>query len=443
MSGRRLFGTDGVRGSAEEIASIARDVGRAVAIAARRGTLGAPCEQPRLVLGRDTRPSGPEVTEALVEGAAEGGAVVDSGGILPTAAVAYLTGARGYDGGVVVSASHNPPSDNGIKLFGAGGWKLDEAAEATIGSLVREAPGDVRPTGPFSEVPDGLDSYIDHLCEVATHQVAKVPAVFDCANGAASAVVPRLLERLGIDALTLNDSLDGSMINEGCGALHPEVVAAAAVQRSAVGITFDGDADRVLISDERGRLVGGDAILALLATRMRHEGSLTGDAMVITVMANEALRRWCADEGIKVVETAVGDRYVLEAMRDRGIALGGEQSGHIICLDRSTTGDGILVALELLDLVASSGRPLSELVPFEPFPQVLINVKTSDRDHIAEHPRVRDAIAAAERSLGDDGRVLVRPSGTEPLVRVMVEALDAQRATSTAQEIAAVIEGEA
>jgi phosphoglucosamine mutase len=250
------------------------------------------------------------------------------------------------------------------------------------------------------------------------------------------------LRRIGVEAVVLNASLQGDRINEGCGTLHPEVVAQAARREGAIGITFDGDADRVLLADETGRLIFGDAILALVATRMKREGTLAKDTIVVTVMANQALRRWAEAQGISIIETAVGDRHVLEAMRHSGALLGGEQSGHIICLDRATTGDGILVALEVLDLVAEAGVPLAELVPFEPFPQVLVNVKASQRQGVEEMDGVRRAIGDAQQRLGSDGRVLVRPSGTEPLVRVMVEARDATLARDAAESVASAVRRE-
>ena len=440
---RKLFGTDGIRGRVGDdlTPELTRAVGAAVATACRQGVLCNPSPQPRIVIGRDTRTSGPMLEQEFIDGVVSGGANVLVGGILPTAAVAYLTALLGCDAGVVISASHNPPADNGIKLFGAGGWKLTPKAESTVEDLVGET-GPAAESGRVETLGDAIESYLSHLTAATSHDLSDLRVVVDCANGAASVVAPDALRELGTHVDVLNGSVDGSRINDACGALHPEVVASAAEKSGAIGITFDGDADRVLLADETGRLVGGDAILALVATRMKREGSLTNDTMVVTVMANQALREWATANGISVVETPVGDRHVLEAMRDTGASLGGEQSGHIICLDRSTTGDGILVALEVLDLVAEARKPLSELVPFEPFPQVLINVKTAKPQNVHEMDGVRRSISDAERRLGEHGRVLVRPSGTEPVVRVMVEAADEPLARAVAEEVATAVQRE-
>ncbi|MEX2394990.1 MAG: phosphoglucosamine mutase [Actinomycetota bacterium] len=439
---RKLFGTDGIRGRVGDdlTLELVTDIGRAVATASREGILGPRVEHPRFVIGRDTRSSGPQVEDAFIEGAMRAGADVARTAILPTGGIAYLTGLLGFDAGVVVSASHNPPSDNGIKVFGPGGWKLEPGAEDAIESLVRQpAAPSSGPIGERFEVADAEDSYITHLTTAAEHDVAGLEIVVDCANGAASPIAPVVFDRLGITAMVMNAETDGSNINDGCGALHPEVVQREAKSRGVIGITFDGDADRVILSDEDGRLVGGDAILALLGSSMRSEGLLMHDTIVATVMANEALRRWCASEQLSLIETPVGDRYVLEAMRKKGAVLGGEQSGHIICLDRSTTGDGILVALRILDVVATSGKRLADLVPFQPFPQVLVNVRTEERRDVAHHDGVRAAVERAEAELGSCGRVLIRASGTEPLVRVMVEAEDETLAHDVADHLATAV----
>jgi phosphoglucosamine mutase len=442
-SPRRLFGTDGIRGNAdaELVPDLVRDIGRAVGLAARNGVIRK-TQRPRLVIGRDTRMSGPKVQDAFIEGATSAGADVSVGGVLPTAAVAYLTTLLGFDAGVVISASHNPANDNGIKLFGPGGWKLSTEQEASIEALVADGSTSDAADGSVSDLADASVAYVTHLCAVAPHDLRGRRVVADCANGAASAVVPQAFNRLGLEAVILNANLDGSGINDGCGALHPEVVVDAATEHGAIGLTFDGDADRVLMCDERGRLIDGDAILAILAQRLRDEGALTNNAIVSTVMANQALRRWCHEQAIELVEVAVGDRYVLEGMKSKGIVLGGEQSGHVIRLDRSTTGDGILIGLAVLDAVAASDRPLSDLVPFEPFPQVLVNVRTLKRDEAEGNRAIAAACETVTRRLGDDGRVLVRPSGTEPLVRVMVEATDTDLATAVANEVAGVVAAE-
>lgn len=445
---RTLFGTDGIRGTvgADLEPDLLREVGRAVATWAGSVQDGSP----KIVIGRDTRTSGPELEAAFVEGAKAAGADVLLGGVLPTAAVAYLMTLHSCDVGIVISASHNPPADNGIKFFNRGGWKLTRADEATIETLIHSPFGESErrdpslsvPKGSAAELPDALDSYIAHLDSIAHHDLRGLRAVVDCANGAASSVAKDALERIGVDVTVVNATLDGSKINEGCGALHPEVVAELARKHGAIGITFDGDADRVLLADEDGRLIDGDAILAVLAEELKNEGRLKSDAIVATVMANQALRRWCDREQIKLVETDVGDRHVLEALREQDLVLGGEQSGHIIRMDKATTGDGILAAIGVLDAVAASGKRLADLVPFEPFPQVLVNVRTPKRDEAASNPRVRDAVEEAEERLGADGRVLVRASGTEALVRVMVEAEDEDLARIVATSVAAVVSDE-
>ena len=431
----KLFGTDGIRGNAETLLTdaLVRDVGRAIAVWACEGA-----ERPRIVIGRDTRTSGPRVEAAFVEGATSAGADVLRGGVLPTAAVAYLMTLLDCDVGIVVSASHNPPQDNGIKVFGPGGWKLSMGAEETIESMIG-AVDDSAERGSATELAEARDAYIAHVDSIATHDLRGLRVVLDCANGAAAQVAPEAFERLGCDVIALNTEVDGARINHVCGALHPDVVVRAAKEQDAIGVTFDGDADRVVLADERGRLVDGDAILAVLARELRSEGRLRNDAIAATVMANQALRRWCESENIKLVETPVGDRHVLEAMRDRDLVLGGEQSGHVIRLDRATTGDGILAAIGVLDAVAASGRPLADLVPFDPFPQVIVNVRTSRREDATSDPSVLSAIADAERRLGSNGRVLVRPSGTEELVRVMVEASDEAVAAEAADDLAAVV----
>ena len=434
----RLFGTDGIRGAfgVDLTPAIAARVASAIAEATRTGVLGDRVAHPRVVVGRDTRMSGPALESSVREGLVAAGSDALLAGILPTPGVAFLVGELGADAGIVISASHNPPGDNGLKFFGPRGVKLAPEAEAAIEELV--GGGATSRGGDTIEVSDASARYVEHLC--AERRLDGVRVVVDCANGAAFATGPAALERLGADVTAINATDDGSRINDGCGALHPDVVAKAAREHRAIGVTFDGDADRVLLTDETGRLVDGDAILAILAAHMRDAGRLSGDAVVVTVMANQALRRWCAERGIAIIETAVGDRHVLDAMRVRGAVLGGEQSGHVIVGDRTTTGDGILTAIEVLGVAAAAGR-LADVVPFTPFPQVLVNVRTngrgSDTGDIA-----RDAVAAAERRLGSDGRVLVRPSGTEPVVRVMVEAADRELAAQLAEDVADAVRRE-
>lgn len=446
----KLFGTDGIRGTAgsELTAELVAGVGRALVAACSAGDLGDGREAPRvvaprIVVGRDTRVSGPELEAALVEGIADAGGHAMVGGILPTAGVAYLTAELGADAGVVVSASHNPPQDNGVKLFGPGGWKLPLRAEAAIeervlsGGVPSEGGGEVR------DLPEARETYLAHLTAEGRADLSGLRVVVDCANGAASGFAPEAFERLGAEVIALNAAGDGSRINDGCGALHPEVVAEAARREGGVGITLDGDADRVLLADEGGALVDGDGIIALLARRMRADNLLRGDAVVVTVMSNQALRRWCAANGISVVETPVGDRHVLEALREGGYVLGGEQAGHVARLDQMTTGDGILVGLDVCGIVAASGERLAEIVPFVPMPQVLVNVPVPRANGLDASDRVRRAVASAHEQLGGDGRVLVRPSGTEPVVRVMVEAPDETLADELAGRVAEAVREEA
>jgi phosphoglucosamine mutase len=440
---RKLFGTDGIRGNADTdlVPELMRDIGRAVAHAAANGVIGR-SEPPRFVIGRDTRVSGPKLQDAFIEGATGAGADVAVGGLLPTAAVAYLTSLLNFDAGVVISASHNPSHDNGVKLFGPGGWKLSVEQETAIESMVADGVPDAIEPGRSSDLADASVAYVTHLCAMASRPLRGMRVVADCANGAASAIVPQTFDRLGLEAVILNANLDGSRINDRCGAMHPEVVAAAASEERAIGLTFDGDADRVLLADENGRVIDGDAILAILGKGLRDQGVLSSDTLVATVMANQALRRWCHEQDVVLHEVAVGDRYVLEGMREKNAVLGGEQSGHIIRLDRATTGDGILVAIAVLDAVAASGGTLADLVPFDPMPQVIVNVRAARRDEAERSDAIRAACEAAEARLGDDGRVLVRPSGTEPLVRVMVEAAERDVAARIAADIADVVRAE-
>ncbi len=430
---RKLFGTDGIRGRAgdELSAGLAASVGRALAAYLE----GQGVNRPRIVIGRDTRTSGPELEAAFVEGFASRNGDVLTTEVMPTAGIAYLASTLGTDAGVVISASHNPPQDNGIKIFGRGGWKLSLAAERAIEGLVHDGV-DGTHRGIVEALEDGTDRYVSHLTSTLRADLSSLLVALDCANGAACSVAPSVFDRLGVTTDALHCEGDGSKINDGAGALHPEVVAREAKRRSCVGITLDGDSDRVLMADEEGRLVDGDAIIALLAM------FFGADRVAVTVMANQALREWCAAEGIGIVETPVGDRHVLEAMREGGIVLGGEQSGHIVCLDHATTGDGILTGLQVLDFVASKGERLADLVPFEPFPQVLVNVRTEGATHALDASGVRAAIADVERKLGPHGRVLVRPSGTEPLVRVMVEAPDETLATELADVVAGAVRRE-
>ncbi|MFA5785744.1 MAG: phosphoglucosamine mutase [Actinomycetota bacterium] len=438
----RLFGTDGVRGvaNADLTPELAMAIGRAAA-----GVLLKDSHRPSVVIGRDGRASGEMLEGALAAGLASAGAEVMLAGVLPTPAVAFLACALGADVGAAISASHNPVRDNGIKFFGEGGFKLPDAVEEAIeAALESEAQRAPRPMGAevgrIRRIPNPWVSYINHVLEPG-YDLSGMKIAVDCANGAASRTTPEALRTAGAEVFTIHDIPDGANINAGCGSTHPEGIREFVKQTgSDVGLAHDGDADRLLAVDEQGELVDGDQILALCAMRMREQGRLPGETLVTTVMANLGFHRAMARRGIKVLTTPVGDRYVLEAMREGGYNLGGEQSGHLIFLDRSTTGDGLVTALELLAVLASEKRPFSEVARvMDRFPQVLINVRVAERISLEEHPRVGEAIAEGEAELGQEGRVLVRPSGTEPLVRVMVEAATQELADSTARRIADVV----
>jgi phosphoglucosamine mutase len=436
----RLFGTDGVRGVAgtELTRELAAGLGRAAVVVLGRHVQGRPV----FVVGRDPRESGGWLEEAVVEGIVGAGGDVIAAGVEPTPAVAFLTTDLGASSGVVISASHNPPEYNGIKFFGATGMKLPDDLEDEIEAVLRDgddlgtaSPGEVRPIG------QGRDRYLDHLASAAWAPLDGMRVVVDCANGAASEYAPGLLRRLGADVVAINAEPDGRNINDGCGALHPEVVAAEVVRlRADAGVSHDGDADRALFADREGNVIDGDQVLAASAVAMRDRGELPGDVVVATVMSNVGFLRAMRDAGIEVAQARVGDRYVLEEMEARGAALGGEQSGHVIFRREATTGDGLLTAVRFLTLAAARGVGLGELAAtMRRFPQVMVNVRVPDRDALADAEAVEAAIAQAEADLGDGGRVLVRPSGTEPLIRVMVEAETEDDARRHADAIAAVV----
>lgn len=440
----RLFGTDGVRGLANRdlTAELAVDLSVAAAhVLAETGAFAG--HRPVAVVGRDPRASGEFLEAAVVAGLASAGVDVRRVGILPTPAVAHLTAAREADLGVMLSASHNAMPDNGIKFFARGGHKLGDTIEDAVESRLGE-PWD-RPTGAgVGRVTDdstGADDYVTHLLKtLAGQRLDGVRIVVDCANGAASPVAADAFAAADADVITIHDAPDGLNINEACGSTHLESLRAAVLEHGAdLGVALDGDADRCLAVDAAGELVDGDQILAILTLAMRASGRLAHDSVVSTVMSNLGFRQAMQREGVAVVATAVGDRYVLEAMRSFGYTLGGEQSGHLIMAEHATTGDGMLTALHLGAQVAASGRTLAELAAvMQRFPQVLVNVPGVDRLRV-DAPAIAAAVAEEERLLGDDGRVLLRPSGTEPLVRVMVEADSAHRAQQVADRLAAVV----
>jgi phosphoglucosamine mutase len=431
---QRLFGTDGIRGVAgrELTAELARRIGAAAVQTLR----GHGERRPTVVVGRDTRASGPMLEDALAEGIRSAGGDALLAGVQTTPAVAFLTVDLGASSGLVISASHNPPEYNGIKLFGAEGYKLSDELEAEIEAAVSEpspsaSPGEVRP------VEDATDRYVTHLVSAAESELAGMRVVVDCANGAACQAAPLTLARLGADVVPIFDRPDGANINVSCGAMHPEVVAKAVLEQgAAAGVAHDGDADRAMFAGPGGELIDGDFVLAAGAVALKRRGALEKDIVVTTVMANVGFHRAMRDAGIQVVATRVGDRYVLEEMLRRGAVLGGEQSGHVIFSEHATTGDGILTAVKLLSLAADAGEPLDRFVDvMERFPQVLVNVEVSDRDGLDDAEDVWDAVREAEAALGERGRVLVRPSGTEQLVRVMVEAETEDEAERHARSI--------
>jgi phosphoglucosamine mutase len=437
----RLFGTDGVRGLAN--VELTPELALAIGSAAVRA-LGA--QRPTVIIGRDTRPSGQLLEAAVVAGLAGAGADVVQLGVVPTPAVAHAVAASGADLGFVLSASHNPMPDNGIKIFGSGGFKLADEVEDRIEALSRESFTG-RPTGADigrlrgdASGPAGLvEGYVRHLLGALKHPLDGLKIVVDCAQGAASVISPRVLREAGAEVIAIASDGDGYRINDGCGATSTALLQAAVVAHGAdAGIAHDGDADRCLAVDASGELVDGDQILAISTLCLRERGALAADTVVATVMSNLGFRHAMDHAGITVRETAVGDRYVLEAMRAGGYTLGGEQSGHIVFAEYATTGDGLLTALALLERMAATGSSLAELAGvMTRLPQVLINVR-ADRA-LAMAPSVLEVVELVSAELGSAGRVLLRPSGTEPLVRVMVEATTPELARTSAERIAAVV----
>ncbi|MFH9423083.1 phosphoglucosamine mutase [Streptomyces sp. NPDC017529] len=445
----RLFGTDGVRGVANADLTAELALGLSVAAAhvlAEAGTFEG--HRPVAVVGRDPRASGEFLEAAVVAGLASAGVDVLRVGVLPTPAVAYLTGSLGADLGVMLSASHNPMPDNGIKFFARGGHKLADELEDRIERTYRShSSGEPweRPTGAgvgrVKDYDQGFDNYVAHLVGVLPNRLDGLKVVIDGAHGAASRVSPEAFARAGAEVVTIGTDPDGLNINDDCGSTHIGNLRAAVVEHGAdLGVAHDGDADRCLAVDREGNEIDGDQILAVLALGMREAGTLRKNTVVATVMSNLGFKLAMEREGLTFVQTAVGDRYVLEEMKAGGYALGGEQSGHVIALDHATTGDGTLTGLMLAARVAATGRPLGELVRvMDRLPQVLVNVPDVDKTRVATSPEVTSAVAEAERELGATGRVLLRPSGTEPLVRVMVEAADIEQAGAVAGRLADVV----
>ncbi len=443
----RLFGTDGVRGLANQdiTAELALDLSVAAAhVLAEVGAFKGP--RPVAVVGRDPRASGEFLAAATVAGLASAGVDVRNAGVLPTPAIAYLVAEQDADLGAMLSASHNPMPDNGIKFFARGGHKLADHLEDKIEARLREhwqrpTGGDV---GRITALTDGAERYVRHLTKVMPHRLDGLHVVIDAAHGAAFHVAPQAFREAGARVTLIGGEPDGLNINDGYGSTHLGPLQAAVLAEGAdFGIALDGDADRCLAVDAAGAEVDGDQIMAIIALSMQEQGVLRGNTLVATVMSNLGMIHALGNVGIRVLQTAVGDRYVLEGMRQGGYALGGEQSGHVVMSDHGTTGDGTLTGLMLASRVAQTGRTLADLAGIMThFPQVLVNVKNVDKSRLESNVVVADAVSAAEFELGDTGRVLLRKSGTEPVVRVMVEAADRIQAEALADRLVGVVESE-
>ena len=441
---RKMFGTDGIRGIAGKAPLDERTVfavGVALARKLGRGT--------EVLMGRDTRESGPWIAATLAAGLVHGGAKARYAGVITTPAIAYLARKHGFAAGVVISASHNPWEDNGIKIFGGDGFKLPDAVELALEAEIEKVLAEAQELPDLAAEPDADESF---RAEYIHFLLASVPGisldnrtvVIDCANGAASAIAPQLFEAMGGTVHVTHASPDGRNINEGCGALHPEVVAAEVRQQGAsLGFTFDGDADRALFADEQGRVVNGDAVMLACGRDLQQRGLLAADTVVATTMSNMGLEAAFGRSGIRMLRAPVGDKYVLEEMQKSGASLGGEQSGHILFPALATTGDGLLTALLVLDVVHRAGKPLGELIgDLKNFPQVIVNVKVREKKPLESIPAVADAIRAAEDELRSTGRVVIRYSGTEALARVMIEAESAEAMQRHADAIAGAIRAE-
>jgi phosphoglucosamine mutase len=445
---RKLFGTDGIRAVAGEKPLDPTTI-YATGLALGH-SLRAKAAEPRVILGRDTRQSGPWIAATLAAGLRESGARVESAGVITTPAIAFLARTRRFQAGVVLSASHNPWQDNGIKIFGGDGFKLPDAVELAMEEEIlfhaaRIAEPDPAKLPPVEDNAAFQADYIQFLIDcVPGLSLAGLRIVADCANGASAAVAPELFRRLHGEVTLLNINPDGRNINDGCGALHPDWVAAEVKSRGAdLGLTFDGDADRCMLTGAHLNVINGDAILLMVGRDLKQRGLLTGDLVVATTMSNMGLEAALKRSGIQMLRAPVGDRYVLEEMLAHKAALGGEQSGHILLPHLATTGDGLLTALVVLDLIARSGKSIEELTAdLKVFPQVIVNVKVREKKPLEGFPAVVAAIRAAEEELKDSGRVVIRYSGTEPLARVMIEAESDEAMKRHANAIADAIRAE-
>lgn len=442
----RLFGTDGARGVAnsEITCELAMQIGRAAAMVLTENLE----HRPKVMIGMDTRASGEMLESAIAAGLCSVGADVLLLGVLPTPAVAFLVKEYGYDAGVMISASHNPCEYNGIKIFQSTGYKLPDALENEIEAIildeVKTPPmmigGDV---GRVTRAEHAVEDYINHLLSTTDTRCDGMKIAIDCANGSASVTARTVFESLGAQCIVIHDQPDGVNINRDCGSTHMESLQKCVLENNCdLGFAFDGDADRMLAVDHTGNVVDGDKAIAVCAKYMQSQGTLHKDTAVVTVMSNMGFFKFCDDNGIHCERTKVGDRYVLENMLEHGYSIGGEQSGHIIFLDYATTGDGQLSAIQVLRVLAHTGKKLQTLADeMEVYPQVLINVRVSNygRVRFADDKEIKNAIASAEEELGDTGRVLVRVSGTEPLVRVMLEGKDQQKIRELGESIAEVV----
>jgi len=442
----RLFGTDGVRGAAGAYPldpPTVRRLGAALVRALPRPRGGGE-NAPRLLIGRDTRESGTWIEAELARGAAGEGATVTSAGIVPTPAIAYLTRSMAYDAGIVISASHNPFEDNGIKVFSGRGEKFTEIVEREVEAIVADESWSVA-GGAAVSVSQGqsVSAYLDHLRAVFPEAAALdgFKLAVDCANGATATVAPGLFASLGFDALVIANHPDGYNINRDCGSTHPELLARTVVERGCdVGVAFDGDGDRAIFVDHRGAVINGDAVLLMCARQLQREDRLRGNTVVATVMSNIGLEIACRESAITLVRCPVGDKYVMEEMLKSGVSLGGEQSGHIIFSEYLYTGDGLCTALNVLRTIARTGRTLADLASdLTNFPQVLLNVRVREKVDLQSVPAVAAAIADVEARVDGQGRLLVRYSGTEPLLRVMLEGRNEHEIRAWAQEIIDVV----
>ncbi|MBM7634304.1 phosphoglucosamine mutase [Geomicrobium sediminis] len=439
----KYFGTDGVRGVAntELTPELAFKLGRAGGY-----VLAKESEQPKVLIGRDTRISGTMLEGALVSGLLSIGAEVMRLGVITTPGVAFLTKAVNADAGIMISASHNPVEDNGIKFFGGDGFKLSKEQEEEIETIIDQEDTLPRPTGAslgnVSDYYEGVQKYVQYLKQSVDEEFTGLHIAIDCAHGAASSVAPRMFADLDADISTIGNNPDGTNINDGVGSTHPEKLVQLVREKEAdIGLAFDGDADRLIAVDEKGQLVDGDKILYICGKFLKEEAMLAHNTVVTTVMSNLGLYKALQKAGIQTQQTAVGDKYVMEKMREGGFTLGGEQSGHIIFLDHTTSGDGMLTAVQLVNIMKVKNKKLSELAEeLETFPQQLVNIRVSDKHAVEENDAVKAVIEQVEEKMAGNGRVLVRPSGTESLVRVMVEAETDELCFEYVNEISAVVQ---